>query len=95
MGFGISDEVMEKIRDSMWGNPNTSFADYPQSSRPMDPHPSHYRDRSSQQQFYYPPANNTVRPTYTALTEQELFLASSFYAVHSAINKERLKSENY
>lgn len=91
MGFGISDEVMEKIRDSLWYNPGDTLV-----ARRTSAPASYYRqkqNRPNSGQLYYPPVRNNTVPTYTSLSESELFLASSYYAINSAINQSRLKSE--
>ena len=92
MGFGISDEVMEKIRDSLWFDPGLSPA-VGRITTPPTYSPRRTQNRPSPTQFYYPSETRAATPTYTALTDQEIFLASTYYAIRSAIDKERLKSE--
>ena len=91
MGFGISDEVMEKIRDSLWYNPSDTLV-AGRTSSPSAPNYRRTQSRPNPAQLYYPPVKTTV-PTYTSLSESELFLASTYYAINSAISQSRLKSE--
>ncbi len=81
MGFGISDEVMEKIRDSLWFDPGVFIAGGQKT-----------RNISNSPQFYFPHASQKISPTYSSLTDQELFLVSTYYAISQAISKDRLKS---
>lgn len=89
MGFGLSDETMEKIRDSLWYDPSTNIRGT-LSSRFSSPPQGRKAKISS---HYIPKANPQAKPSYTDLNPQERFLASTYYAIQSAHNHLQPKSQ--
>lgn len=90
MGFGLSDETMEKIRDSLWYDPAYSI----KGTIPSRHSYSTPQHRKKQQTHRYIPQEKLLStPSYTDLNPQERFLASTYYAIHSASKHLQPKSQ--
>ena len=90
MGFGISDETMERIRDSLWYDPSTTIRGT-LSSRFSNSTPRSRKANISPR--YIPKDIPQAKPSYTDLNPQERFLASTYYAIQSAHNQHQPKSQ--